>query len=82
MAAVWTAACAQGIWARQKVKAKPFFTRANLQMFKKLVDVTPWETALRNQAIEQSWQLIKDIFLKEQLLSIPIYKKSGKEGRR
>lgn len=57
------------------------FKRANFQLFKELVDVTSWETALRNKEAEHSQQLFKDIFLKAQVFSIPMYKKLGKEGR-
>ena len=57
------------------------FRRVNFQLFKELVDGTPWEAALRDKGAEQSWQLFKDIFLKAQELSIPICKKSGKNGR-
>ncbi|KAK4811192.1 hypothetical protein QYF61_019823 [Mycteria americana] len=55
--------------------------KVNFQLFKGLVDGTPWEIALRDNEEEQSWQL-KDIFLRAQELSIPMCKKSGKEGRR
>ncbi|KFQ60214.1 hypothetical protein N334_01909, partial [Pelecanus crispus] len=66
-----------------KSKARTLnFKRANFQLFKKLVGGTPWETAFRYKGAEQSWQLFKDIFLRLQELSIPMCKKSGKEGRR
>ncbi|KAK4806794.1 hypothetical protein QYF61_005590 [Mycteria americana] len=58
------------------------FRKANIQLFKELVDGTPWETALRDKGAEESWQLFKDIFLRTQELLIPTCKKSGKEGRR
>lgn len=46
------------------------------------MDVTPWETAFRDKRAKQSWQLFKDIFLRVEELLIPMYEKSGKEGRR
>ena len=58
------------------------FRRANFQLVKELVDGTPWETALRDKGAEQSWQIFENIFLRAQDLSIPMCKKSGKEGRR
>ncbi|GAB0178027.1 hypothetical protein GRJ2_000268000 [Grus japonensis] len=58
------------------------FRRTNFQLFKELVDGTPWETALRNKGAEQSYQLFKDVFLRMQKLSIPTYKKSEKRIRR
>ena len=36
--------------------------KANFQLFKGVVDGTPWETALRDKGIEDSWQLFKDFF--------------------
>ena len=31
------------------------FRKANFQLFKKLVNRTPWETTLRDRVAEQSW---------------------------
>ncbi|GAB0186222.1 mitochondrial enolase superfamily member 1 [Grus japonensis] len=58
------------------------FRKANFQLFKELVNRTPWETALRDKGAEQSWQIFKDPFHRAQELSIPRCKKSGKEGKR
>ncbi|KFQ77747.1 hypothetical protein N335_12351, partial [Phaethon lepturus] len=58
------------------------FRKANFQTFKELVSRTPWETALRDKGTEQSWQIFKDAFHREQELSIPRGKKSGREGKR
>jgi len=52
------------------------------QLFKELVNRTPWETALRDKEAEQSWQVFKDAFHRGQGLSVPKCKKSGKTGRR
>ncbi|GAB0203436.1 hypothetical protein GRJ2_002809200 [Grus japonensis] len=38
------------------------FRKANFQLFKELVNRTPWETALRDKGAEQSWQIFKDAF--------------------
>ncbi|KFZ63214.1 hypothetical protein N338_03891, partial [Podiceps cristatus] len=56
--------------------------KAKFQLFKELVDRTPWETALRDKGAEQSWQIFKDAFHSAQELSIPRCKKSGKKGKR
>jgi len=37
---------------------------------------------LRDRGTEQSWQVFKDVFHRVQELSIPKYKKSGREGKR
>ncbi|KAK4810519.1 LOW QUALITY PROTEIN: hypothetical protein QYF61_004482, partial [Mycteria americana] len=66
---------------KSKVKTLNF-RRVSFQLFKELVDGTPWETALRDKGAEQSWQLFKDVFLRVQELSVLMCKKSGKEGRR
>ncbi|KFP65292.1 hypothetical protein N322_12895, partial [Cariama cristata] len=58
------------------------FRKANFQLFKDLVNRTPWETALRDNRAEQSWQIFKDAFHRAQKLLIPRCKKSGKEGKR
>ncbi|GAB0206529.1 hypothetical protein GRJ2_003118500 [Grus japonensis] len=58
------------------------FKRVNFQSFKQLVDETLWETTLRDKGAEQSWRLFKDVFLRAQEFSVPMCKKSGKEGRR
>ncbi|KAK4827894.1 hypothetical protein QYF61_022317 [Mycteria americana] len=57
------------------------FRKANFQLFKELVNRTPWETALRDKGAEQSWQIFKDAFHRAQELLIPRCKKSGKEGK-
>ncbi|KAK4810861.1 hypothetical protein QYF61_008833 [Mycteria americana] len=58
------------------------FRKANFQLFKELVNGTPWETVLRDKGVEQSWQIFKDAFHKAQELLIPRCRKSGKEGKR
>ncbi|GAB0181507.1 hypothetical protein GRJ2_000616000 [Grus japonensis] len=52
------------------------FRKANFQLFKELVDGTPWEIALRDKRAEETWKLFKDIFLRAQELLISICKKS------
>ncbi|PKU32688.1 nedd4-binding protein 2-like 2 [Limosa lapponica baueri] len=58
------------------------FRKANLQLFKELVNRTPWEAVLRDKGAEQSWQTFKDAFHRAQELSIPRCKKSSKKGKR
>ncbi|KFP56376.1 hypothetical protein N322_05521, partial [Cariama cristata] len=58
------------------------FRKAKFQLFKELVNKTPWKTALRNKGAEHSWQVFKDAFLRAQELSIPRRKKSDKERKR
>ena len=57
------------------------FRKANFQLFKELINRTPWEMALRDKGAEQSWQVFKDAFHRAQELSIPRCRKSGKERK-
>lgn len=68
--------------SQMKCKAKtPNFRRVDFQLFKKLLDVTPWETALGDKGSEKSWQFFKNIFLRVHELSILMCKQLGKKGR-
>ncbi|KFQ91096.1 hypothetical protein Y956_15163, partial [Nipponia nippon] len=58
------------------------FRKANFQLFKELINRTPWEMALRKKGAEQRWQVFKDAFHRAQELSIPRCRKSGKKGKR
>jgi len=58
------------------------FRKANFQLFRELVNGTPWERVLRDRGAEQSWQIFKDTLQRVQELSVPRCKKSGKEGKR
>ncbi|KFZ53140.1 hypothetical protein N338_13083, partial [Podiceps cristatus] len=67
--------------AKSKVRT-PNLRKAKFQLFKELVNRTPWETALRDKGAEQSCQIFKDAFHSAQELLIPRCKKSGKKGKR
>ncbi|KFZ67676.1 hypothetical protein N338_01599, partial [Podiceps cristatus] len=58
------------------------FRKANFQLFKELVNRTPWETALKDKGSEQSWKIFKDVFQRVQELSVPRSKKLGKEDKK
>ncbi|KAM6317421.1 uncharacterized protein O3Q21_008449 [Podargus strigoides] len=58
------------------------FRKTKFQLFKELVNRTPWETALKDKGAEQSWLIFKEAFHRAQELSIPRCKKLGKEGKR
>jgi len=58
------------------------FRKANFQLFKELVNRTPWETVLSDTGAEQSWQIFKNTFHRAQELSVPRCTRSGKEGKR
>ncbi|KAJ7399577.1 hypothetical protein BTVI_114083 [Pitangus sulphuratus] len=58
------------------------FRKASCQRFRGLVSGIPWETALRDKGVEQSWQILKEFFHRAQELSIHRNKKSSKESKR
>ncbi|KFQ22506.1 hypothetical protein N331_03272, partial [Merops nubicus] len=58
------------------------FRKANFQLFKELLNRTPWEAVLRDKGAEQSWQVFKEAFHRAQGLSIPMCRKSGKMRKR
>jgi len=58
------------------------FRKSNFQLFKELVNRTPWDTVLRDRGAEQSLQIFRDAFHRAQELELPKCKKSGKEGKR
>lgn len=57
------------------------FRKAYIQFFRELVNKTPWKTVLKVKGEEQSRQIFKEVFLSAQELSIPRYRKPGKETR-
>jgi len=61
------------------------FRISKFQLFKGLVNKTPWETVLREKGVEQSLKIFKETFLRAQELFIPTgsqCRKSEKEGKR
>ncbi|KFQ27244.1 hypothetical protein N331_08889, partial [Merops nubicus] len=58
------------------------FKKANFQLFKELLNRTPWEAVLRDKGTEQSWQIHKEAFHRVQELSKPMCRKSGKKRKR
>ncbi|KFQ99157.1 hypothetical protein Y956_03676, partial [Nipponia nippon] len=57
------------------------FRKAKFQLFKELINRTPWEMALRDKGAEQTW-VFKDAFHRAQEFSIPRCRKSEKQGKR
>lgn len=52
------------------------FKRAEVWMYKESLDEIPWETVLRDDEMEQRWQVFKDTFLRAEEFSISQQKKS------
>lgn len=58
------------------------FRRANFQFFKEVVDRMPWKLPSGIMELNRAEHPFKDISLREQEVTIPIFKKSDKECRR
>lgn len=67
--------------ARSKVPPLKF-RKADFQLSRELISGVPGETAPRDKAVEQSWQIFEEVFHRMQELEITRRNKSGKEGRR
>lgn len=58
------------------------FRKADFQLFRDIISGIPREIALKGKAVEQSWQIFKEVFHRMQELMITRNKKSSKEGWR
>lgn len=38
------------------------FRKADFQLFREVVSGIPWDTALRDKGMEQSWQIFRKVF--------------------
>lgn len=66
-----------------KSKIRKFnFRKVKFYFFRELVNKTPWESVLKDQKVEQIWQIFKEAFTCAQELSITRCRKSEKEGHR
>jgi len=54
------------------------FKKAKFQLFSQQ---KPWEIVLKDEGVEQRWQICKKPFLRAQELSISRCSKSGKKGK-
>lgn len=71
-----------GIKVRWRIKSGPWILgRKHLQSYKELVNRTPVENCPQGKGAEESWEILKDTFHTVLEVSIPKYKKSGKEGK-
>lgn len=55
--------------------------KVNFQLFKMLVNRTPWEATQKDKGPEKSWQIFKDMFHTAKQLSISKCKKSRKDSK-
>ncbi|KFO78572.1 hypothetical protein N303_07682, partial [Cuculus canorus] len=58
------------------------FRKADFQFFKELVSRTFWDMVLGIKGAEQRWQIFKEAFHEAQECSVPVCRKSGREGKR
>lgn len=60
----------------------PNLGKVNFELLKALMNRTFYKTTFRGKGAEETSQTLKDISLNAQELSVHMWKKSGKEGRR
>ncbi|TRZ16814.1 hypothetical protein HGM15179_010323 [Zosterops borbonicus] len=58
------------------------FRRADFGLFKRLIQKVPWEEALKNKGVQESWVLFKTEFLKAQEQTVPVCWKTSRRGKR
>ncbi|TRZ25108.1 hypothetical protein HGM15179_002011 [Zosterops borbonicus] len=58
------------------------FQRADFGLFKRLIQRVPWEEALKNKGLQESWVLFKTEFLKAQEQTVPVCPKTSRRGKR
>lgn len=60
----------------------PKFRKTDCQLFREIISGIPREIVLGNKAVEQSWQIFKEVFHRMQEWMLTRNKKSSKESRR
>ncbi|TRZ13846.1 hypothetical protein HGM15179_013263 [Zosterops borbonicus] len=58
------------------------FRRAVFGLFKILIQRVPWEEALKNKGVQESWALFKTEFLRAQEQTVPVCRKTSRRGKR
>ncbi|KAK4819007.1 hypothetical protein QYF61_024123 [Mycteria americana] len=58
------------------------FQRADLGLFRSLVDRVPWEAVLKGKGFQEGWTFFKKEILKAQEQAIPMCRKTSRRGRR
>ncbi|TRZ07325.1 hypothetical protein HGM15179_019139 [Zosterops borbonicus] len=57
------------------------FRRADFGLFKRLIQRVPWEEALKNKGVQESWVLFKTEFLRAQEQTVPVCRKTSQRGK-
>ncbi|TRZ10607.1 hypothetical protein HGM15179_016504 [Zosterops borbonicus] len=58
------------------------FRRADFGLFRRLIQGVPWEEALKNKGVQESWVLFKTEFLRAQEQTVPVCRKTSRRGKR
>lgn len=58
------------------------FQESKLALYKDLVGRISWDTVLKKKYVQESSMIAKDHLFQTQELSIPVFRKSNKSGRR
>ncbi|PKU41015.1 rna-directed dna polymerase from mobile element jockey-like [Limosa lapponica baueri] len=58
------------------------FQRADLGLFKSLLDRVPWEAALKGKGVQEGWTFFREEVLKAQQQAVPVHGKVSRPGKR
>ncbi|RMC12138.1 hypothetical protein DUI87_11273 [Hirundo rustica rustica] len=57
------------------------FQRADFGLFRRLIQSIPWEAALKNKRVQESWAYLKTEFLRAQEQTVPVCRKVSRWGK-
>ncbi|NWZ98260.1 PO11 protein, partial [Nesospiza acunhae] len=58
------------------------FRRADFGLFRRLLQRVPWEAALKNKGVQESWACLKTEILRAQEQTVPVCRKTSQRGKR
>ncbi|XP_054045493.1 uncharacterized protein LOC128904794 [Rissa tridactyla] len=58
------------------------FRRADLNLFRSMVESVPWEAVLKSKGAQEGWSYFKQVLLEAQEKGIPMSRKTSRRGRR
>ncbi|RMC21672.1 hypothetical protein DUI87_02540 [Hirundo rustica rustica] len=58
------------------------FRRADFGLFRRLIQRVPWEAALKNKGVQESWACFKTEILRAQEQTVPVCRKMSRRGKR
>ncbi|RMB88011.1 hypothetical protein DUI87_35598 [Hirundo rustica rustica] len=58
-----------------------YFRRADFGLFRRLIQSIPWEAALKNKGVQESWACLKTEILRAQEQTVPVCRKVSRRGK-